>query len=45
VHKAFAYLDTKIHGTVRFGDGSAVEIEGWGTVVFNCKNGEHRALT
>jgi hypothetical protein len=42
---AFAELDTNIHGTVRFGDGSVVEIEGRGSVVFTCKGGEHRALT
>jgi hypothetical protein len=30
---------------VHFGDNSVVEIEGRGTVVFNCKNGEHHALT
>jgi hypothetical protein len=42
---AFAELDRGIHGTVHFGDNSVVEIEGRGTVVFNCKNGEHHALT
>jgi hypothetical protein len=42
---AFAELNRGIHGTVRFGDGSVVESKGRGTVVFNCKNGEHRALT
>jgi len=42
---AFSELRHDICGTVRFEDGSIVEIEGCGTVVFNCKNGEHRALT
>jgi hypothetical protein len=42
---AFAELDRGIHGIVCFGDGSVVEIEGGGTVVFNCKNEEHHALT
>jgi hypothetical protein len=42
---AFAELDRGIHGIMRFGVGSVVEIEGRGIVVFNCKNGEHRALT
>jgi hypothetical protein len=42
---AFAELDNNVHGTVRFGDGSVVEIEGRGSVVFSCKNGEHRAFT
>jgi hypothetical protein len=31
--------------TVRFGDGLVAEIQGSGTAVFVCKNGEHRALT
>lgn len=42
---AFSDLDIGVYGTVRFGDGSVAEIEGIGTVLFNCKNGEHRALT
>jgi hypothetical protein len=42
---AFFELDNKIHGTIRFGDGSVVEIEGRRTLVFTCKNGEHHALT
>jgi pantoate kinase len=42
---AFAELDRGIHGTVRFGDSFVVEIEGRGTVIFNCKNGEDSALT
>lgn len=42
---AFAELDTGTRGTVRFGDGSTVGIEGRGTVLFRCKSGEHQALT
>ena len=42
---AFAELDSKVCGNVRFGDGSVVEIEGHGSIVFVCKNGEHQALT
>jgi len=42
---AFAELDSKVCGNVWFGDGSVVEIEGRGSIVFVCKNGEHRALT
>ena len=42
---AFAELDPVVCGTVRFGDGSLVNIEGRGTVLFACKSGEHRALT
>ncbi|KAF8725661.1 hypothetical protein HU200_020204 [Digitaria exilis] len=42
---AFAELDSGIRGTVRFGDGSTVGIEGRGTVLFQCKTGEHQKLT
>jgi hypothetical protein len=41
----FSELDSDICGTVRFGDGSIVEIEGRDTTLFTCKSGEHRALT
>lgn len=41
---AFADLDTGVIGSVRFGDGSVARIEGTGTVLFHCKNGEHQAL-
>jgi transposase InsO family protein len=40
----FAELNTAVTGTVRFGDGSVVSIEGKGTVLFACKTGEHRWL-
>jgi hypothetical protein len=42
---AFSELDESHGGSVRFGDGSRVQIRGRGTVLFKCKNGEHRALT
>jgi hypothetical protein len=41
---AFSELDHGVVGTVRFGDGSVVKIEGGGVVLFSCKNGEHRRL-
>nr|ABA97665.1 retrotransposon protein, putative, Ty1-copia subclass [Oryza sativa Japonica Group] len=41
----FAELDTAITGTVKFGDGLVVSIEGRDTILFACKTGEHRALT
>ena len=41
---AFANLDTAVRGSVRFGDGSVAEIEGRGTVLFQCKNGKHRSF-
>ncbi|KAL1225767.1 Retrovirus-related Pol polyprotein from transposon TNT 1-94 [Cardamine amara subsp. amara] len=40
----FSFLDEKIHGKVRFGDGSYVDIVGKGTISFVCKTGEERAL-
>ena len=41
---AFSSIDTGVAGSVRFGDGSVARIEGIGTVLFSCKNGEHRAI-
>ena len=41
---AFAELNPAVCGTVRFGDDSVARIEGCGTVVFMCKNGEHRSF-
>jgi len=40
----FAELNTGVTGTVKFGDGSVVDIQGKGTVLFACKSGEHRRL-
>jgi hypothetical protein len=40
----FSELDKEIRGTVRFGDGSVVGIEGRGTVLFTCRSGEHQEL-
>ena len=41
----FAELDTAVTGTVKFGDGSVVNICGRGTILLACKTGEHRAIT
>ena len=41
---AFFDLDTGITGTVLFGDDSVVHIKDCGTILFDSKNGEHRAL-
>lgn len=41
----FVKLDTAVLGTVRFGDDSVARIEGRGTVVFVCKNGELRSFS
>ena len=43
--EAFSELDGNMTGTVKFGDGSRVAIRGRGTIIFRCKNGEHRAST
>nr|GEW57274.1 uncharacterized mitochondrial protein AtMg00810-like [Tanacetum cinerariifolium] len=40
----FRDLNMKVQGHVKFGNGSKVRIEGKGTIVFQCKNGEHRKL-
>ncbi|XP_074342749.1 uncharacterized protein LOC141680417 [Apium graveolens] len=40
----FKKLDSTISGCVKFGDGSAVQIEGKGSIVFKCRNGEERIL-
>jgi hypothetical protein len=42
---AFSELEGNMTGTVKFGDGSRVAIRGRGTIIFSCRNGEHRALT
>jgi hypothetical protein len=41
----FTELDRGVTGSVKFGDGSIVEICGKGSVLFECQNGEHRILT
>lgn len=40
----FEELNENITGTVKFGDGSTVKIEGKGSIIFRCKNGEERML-
>ena len=40
----FEELNDKITGSVKFGDGSTVQIEGKGSIAFRCKNGEERVL-
>lgn len=41
--KAFSdiEIDTGVYGTVKFGDGSVVRIEGCDIVLFSCKNREN----
>ena len=40
----FSNLDKGVHGTVRFGDGSVIDIEGRSMILFSYKNGEHQKL-
>ena len=37
---SFSELDDDVTGTVKFGDGSRVAIQGRGTIIFRCQNGE-----
>ncbi|KAD3336866.1 hypothetical protein E3N88_32385 [Mikania micrantha] len=41
----FCELNEKTIGGVRFGDGSAVEIKGKGSILLQCKNGDQRLVT
>jgi hypothetical protein len=41
----FSELDSGVQGTIKFGDASAVEIKGVGSIVFVTKTGEHMLLT
>uniref|UniRef100_A0A8R7TXP5 Retrovirus-related Pol polyprotein from transposon TNT 1-94 n=1 Tax=Triticum urartu TaxID=4572 RepID=A0A8R7TXP5_TRIUA len=41
----FADLDESVTGSVKFGDGSLVDIRGRGTVLFAVAGGHHRGLT
>jgi hypothetical protein len=41
---AFSGIDGRTIRTVKFVDGSVVYIEGVGTVLYQCRNGEHRVL-
>ena len=44
-HEFFSDLDSGVRGSVKFGDASAVEIKGVGSVIFKAKIGEHRLFT
>lgn len=41
----FSELDTGTYGTMKLGDGSEVQIERRGTILFQCRNGEHLTLS
>lgn len=42
---AFSVLDSNVGGKIRFGDRSTIRIEGRGSIVLRCKNGEQRVLS
>lgn len=44
VKSKFNELDETVTGRVKFGDGSAVKIEGKGSIIFKCKNEEERMI-
>lgn len=41
----FTELDIDVHGTVKFGDDSIVDICGHDTMLFTCQTDEHRTFT
>jgi hypothetical protein len=43
--EALVSLDVSVRGTVRFGDGSRVQIEGIGSVMLQTKQKGHKVLT
>ena len=43
-HAIFSELDETATRSVKFGDGSRVQIRGHSTILFRCQNGEHHAL-
>jgi hypothetical protein len=45
VREVLAEQDTNVCNTIKFGDGSVVENEGIGTILFICKTGEHKTLS
>ncbi|KAD5508650.1 hypothetical protein E3N88_16353 [Mikania micrantha] len=40
----FSMIDESVTGQVRFGDGSMVKIQGKGSILFDCKNGEQQEI-
>jgi hypothetical protein len=45
VRAVFSEIDLRVHGTVRFGDGSVTNIEGRDMILVKCKTGGHKGLT
>jgi len=43
--ECFSELDSDVRGSIKFGDASAVEIKGVGSIIFVAKNNEHWLLT
>jgi hypothetical protein len=44
-HNAFSILNTSVCDIVKFGDGSMVWIEGYKTIIFSYKSGEHHSFS
>jgi hypothetical protein len=42
---AFSEINFRVHGSVKFGDNSIVDIEGRNTILFLSKSNEHRRLS
>jgi hypothetical protein len=45
VRAIFSEIDLRLHGTVHFGHGMVVNIEGRGSILVWCKTSSHKALT
>lgn len=43
--EVFSELDRSVVGSIKFGDGSVVSIQGCGLVVFSDKLGAHKVTT
>jgi hypothetical protein len=41
----FSELDSEIRGSVKFVNGTIIDVEGWGTILFIGNGGEHHRLT
>jgi hypothetical protein len=41
---AFTEIDQKVHGIIRFWDGTVANIEGRGMIMLKCKTGDHKLL-
>jgi hypothetical protein len=44
-HEFFSDLESSVKGSIKFGDASAVEIKGVGSIIFKPNTAEHHLLT